>query len=301
MFDRLVPFLWVFLLGLVQLSLSRVALSLWQADAVSAASGWAQVFISGLRVDVATMCLLLGLVAAIYVLIPVALARSRGVQWLLAVWLVLALAVPFMLEVATPPFMSEYGLRPNRLFIEYLVYPEEVGKTLIKGHLLAVVLATVFDALVVWLAWRWIRRWLAAHPPQPGNGVLRIPLAVAVVLLSAFGVRSTLGHRPMNPAMVAFSSNATVNSLPLNSFYSVAHATRDWFRRDPGSRIYDTSISDEAVANAMRAQAVAAGGDAVASEVPVLIRRAPVYAGKPRNLVIVLEESLGAQFIGSLG
>jgi phosphoglycerol transferase MdoB-like AlkP superfamily enzyme len=300
-FAMLRPVLWVFLLGLLQLSLARVGLSLWKAAEVTAAQGWSQIFMSGLRVDVATMCMWLGLVAALYLLLPSKLARSRPAQWLLAIWLTAALAVPFMLEVATPVFMSEYGLRPNRLFIEYLVYPEEVGKTLLEGHLIAVLVATLLDGLVIWLAWRWIRRGLAANPPQSGGWLWRVPLAFVVVLLSALGVRSTLGHRPMNPAMVAFSSNATVNALPLNSFYSVAHATRDWFRRDPGSRIYDESTSDESVAAAMRAQAVAAGGEVVASEVPVLLRRAPVYAGKPRNLVIVLEESLGAQFIGSLG
>ena len=297
----LLPFGWVFLMGLAHLSLARLGLSLWQADAVTAAQGWGQVFGFGLRVDVATMCLLLGLVAPVYLLLPAAIARKPLSQWIFAIWLTLALAVPFMLEVATPAFMTEYGLRPNRLFIEYLIYPKEVAATLLKGHLLSVVLALVLDGLVLWFGFRWLRVALRRHPPVSGQWLWRISLACIVIVLAALGARSTLGHRPMNPAMVAFSSNATVNSLPLNSFYSVAYAVRDWLRQDPGSRIYDTSITDEDVAAAMRDAVVAGGGELVTAELPVLSRRAAVYQGAPRNLVIVLEESLGAQFIGSLG
>lgn len=297
----LFPFVWVFLIGLVQLSLARLGLSLWQADAVTAADGWGRVLGFGLRVDVATMCLLLGLAALVYLLLPAHLTRKPLVRWVFALWLTLALAVPFMLEVATPAFMAEYGLRPNRLFIEYLSYPKEVASTLLKGHLPSVILALVLDGVVLWLGFRWVRAALRRYPPVSGQWLGRMALACIVVVLATLGARSTLGHRPMNPAMVAFSSDATVNSLPLNSFYSVAHAVRDWMRQDPGSRIYDASTPDEDVATAMRDAVVADSGELVPPQIPLLSRRAAVHRGTPRNLVIVLEESLGAQFIGSLG
>ena len=297
----LLPFVWVFLIGLVQLSLARLGLALWQADAVAAADGWGRVFGFGLRVDVATMCLLLGLAALVYLLLPARLACMPLVRGVFALWLTLALAVPFMLEVATPAFMAEYGLRPNRLFIEYLSYPKEVASTLLKGHLLSVILALVLDGVVLWLGFRWARSALRRYPPVSGQWLGRMVLACIVVVSATLGARSTLGHRPMNPAMVAFSSDATVNSLPLNSFYSVAHAVRDWMRSDPGSRIYDASTPDEDVAKAMRDIVAAGSGELVPSQVPLLSRREAVYRGTPRNLVIVLEESLGAQFIGSLG
>lgn len=283
------------------LSLSRLGLSIWHREAVSAAQGWSQVLLQGLRVDVATMSMWLGLPAAIWLLLPPTWSRSAPARAVLALWLTLAVVVPLMLEVGTPPFMAEYGLRPNRLFIEYLVYPEEVGKTLLKGHLLAVLSATALGAAATWLAWRAARRAVLRHPVS-GGWLKRAALAVVVVLAAALGVRSTLGHRPMNPAMVAFSSDATVNALPLNSFYSVAFAARDWFRSDPGSRIYDAATSDDAVAQAMR-EALAAAGAQLAhdAQLPVLASWPPVREGRPKNLVIVLEESLGAQFVGHLG
>ena len=59
---------------------------------------------------------------------------------LLRGWLIAASVLLVFMELATPSFMAEYGLRPNRLFLEYLIYPEEVGMTLLRGHLLAVVI-----------------------------------------------------------------------------------------------------------------------------------------------------------------
>lgn len=298
----LAPFFQTFLTGLVVLSLSRLGLAIWHAEAVSAAQGWGQVFLSGMRVDVAVMSMWLGIPAALWLLLPASWSARGAVRAGFALWLAASLLVPFLLEVGTPPFMSEYGLRPNRLFIEYLVYPAEVGKTLLKGHLLSVLAATVLGAGGAWLAWRTVRGWLERGRVPAGRWPLRAALAVAVVLAAALGVRSTLGHRPMNPAMVAFSSDATVNSLPLNSFYSVAFAARDWFRSDPGSRIYDAETPDEAVAAAMREALADAGATLVDDPgIPLLGRWPTERPARPRNLVIVLEESLGAQFVGHLG
>lgn len=297
---RGLPFFGFFVVGLVLLSLSRLSLSLWQGAAVSAVEGWGAVLLQGVRVDVASLCLLGGLVCCLYLLLPNRWVRLRAVQWTIGGWLVLGLALLLTLELATPAFMSEYGLRPNRLFLEYLIYPREVMATLAKGHTLSSVLALLLTALAVAglckLA-RPLMRLSAAHDaPWLSRGLL----AVAVLLLSVLGVCSTLGHRPMNPAMLAFSSNATVNVLPLNSFYSLAFAARELLRSDEGARIYGQAGQAELVA-AMRAQVAASGARLLPGEPVLQAVRAPVYTGKPRNLVIILEESLGAQFVGALG
>ncbi len=291
------------LAGLVLLSLSRLALAGWHAEAVSAARGWASVFVQGVRVDIATLCLLLGLPAALYLLLPTHMAQHRAARSAVAAWLTLALAVPLTLEAATPAFMAEYGLRPNRLFIEYLAYPREIAATLAKGHLLTTLLTLAVAAFAVGWGYHWVHRALRGQPAHASHPALRAAGAVLVVALAVLGTRSTLGHRPMNPAMVAFSSNATVNALPLNSFYSLAFAARDWLHHDPGARVYDSITSDDAVASAMRAEVLAWPGTrpVEADDTPVLIRRDPIHRGPARNLVIVLEESLGAQFVGSLG
>ena len=67
---RLRPVLWCFVAGLVILSVARIGLALWKFDDVTQANGWASVLLQGLRVDVATLCLLLGPLAIALLLLP---------------------------------------------------------------------------------------------------------------------------------------------------------------------------------------------------------------------------------------
>lgn len=144
------------------------------------------------------------------------------------------------MELATPSFMAEYGLRPNRLFLEYLIYPEEVGMTLLRGHLLAVVIEVTAVIVLFWVLLRGSRRWVVPTPTVPveAGWLWRLPLAMLVLLLAAMGVRSSLGHRPLNPALVAFSTDPTINALPLNSLYTVGFAARQLATRSETSRVY---------------------------------------------------------------
>ena len=307
LYRRLCPIAAFFLFGLVALSLSRLGLALWHASRVSAADGWATVFLQGVRVDVATLCLLFGIPAVLALLLPVQGRWGRAWRLLLRWWLVVTSVLLVFMELATPSFMAEYGLRPNRLFLEYLIYPQEVGMTLLRGHLLAVVIEVVAVVVLFWALLRWSRRWLG----NPGTGAVtvvaveagwwwRLPLAFLVLLLAVMGVRSSLGHRPLNPALVAFSTDPTINALPLNSLYTVGYAARQLATRSETSRVYgDLSLAE--VVNELRASSDLPASAYVSDALPSLAVRPPLHQGKPRNLVIVLEESLGAQFIGSLG
>jgi phosphoglycerol transferase MdoB-like AlkP superfamily enzyme len=299
-FARVRPVAVFFLIGLVLLSGARLALSLWHGDAVSAVHGWGQVLLQGVRVDIATLCLLYGFAAIGAVLLP----RSgwAGKVWTTAlrVWLVLATCVLAFMELATPDFMTEYGLRPNRLFVEYLIYPREVANTLIKGHAFSLVLGIVVVALVGWASWRLAGKLLARPLVVRTHPLLRLVAAFVLLLVAFVGVRSTVGHRPLNPAMVAFSVDPTVNVLPLNSFYSAAYASLDLLRASDSSRLYGNMPLDQVVAE-LRADGGLPAEAYVSKTLPTLAVRPPAYQGRPRNLVIVLEESLGAQFIGSLG
>ena len=298
---RLRPVLGFFLLGLLVLGASRAGLSLWRHAEVAEVGGWGRVFVQGLRVDVATLCLLLVPPALVLLLAPAQGAPARWIRWAMAAWLTTAIALLVFLELATPGFMDEYGLRPNRTFLEYLVYPKEVFSTLLKGRTLSIAVTTVLMLVLVPLCWRLARRWLAPAGAAKGGLFARVLVAVAVLLLGALGVRSTLGHRPMNPAMIAFSSNPTVNVLPLNSFYSLAFALRDWMREEEGAAQLYGAMPDADVLAAVRASSGLPASAFTDPDIPTLARRTPSWQGAPRNIVIVLEESLGAQFIGSLG
>src|SRR3546814_20924898 len=89
---------------------------------------------------------------------------------------------------------------------------------------------------VLWIGWK-LARQLFAGGQAPSPWWQRAVFALLVLCLSALGARSTLGHRPLNPAMVAFCANPVVNQMTLNSFYSLANAARRWVKR------YDSRMS----------------------------------------------------------
>lgn len=297
---RMRPVLVCALLGLLLVTASRIGLSIWHADQVREADGWSRVLLGGLRVDIATLGLLFGLPAVLAFLVPSRGALARHARRLLDGWLLLSVVTLLFLEVATPDFMAEYGLRPNRLFVEYLIYPKEVLLTLLRGHLISTSLGVAAVALVAWGLWSGLRR-LRTSTVTSSPLWLRLPLAVCVLLLSTLAVRSTVtGHRPLNPAMVAFSADPTVNQLPLNSTYALLNAARDWMGEGETSAIYGVMPWPEMVRRVRQDTGLPATAY-VDPALPTLARRVPVYRGAPRNLVILLEESLGAQFIGHLG
>ncbi len=133
------------------------------------------------------------------------------------------------MEVATPPFIIEYDLRPNRLFVEYLIYPKEVFGMLWSGYKLELFIGLVVSVLTVVLGWRWSKTLVSnLHYPK---WYWRPVIAVLVVTVGVLGARSSLGHRPMNPAMVSFSSDPLMNDLALNSAYSVIFAAKQMAQR----------------------------------------------------------------------
>ena len=112
--------------------------------------------------------------------------------------------------------------------------------------------------------------------------------------------RGTVGHRPINPALVYFSTDPLINSLTLNSIYSVAHALKQFGNEKNASKLYGNMATNKVI-NIVRQQTGLSADSFQNKEKPSLASRAPTYQGKPKNLVIILEESLGAQFVSSLG
>ncbi len=215
------PILMLFVTILFLGSLSRVLLVAWQFDRVSATPVWPDIFLHGLRVDL----IMAGLVVApMVLLLPFLGHRYCWSIWkrLTALWAVVVVFSFLFMELSTPTFIAEYDTRPNRLFIEYLNYPREVLSMLWEGYLLTIVAGTTVVIALTWLfAWL-IRPWLReSRPGSYRKAMLVWPVVVLAVFIS---VRSTTGHRPANPAMFALTSDAMVNSLILNSTWSVAFA-----------------------------------------------------------------------------
>jgi len=110
------------------------------------------------------------------------------------------------------------------LYIEYLIYPKEVLAMLWAGRKGELLLALVFSLLTLGGGW-WLSGRLMRHLSFP-RWTLRPAFALLILAIGFLGARSSLGHRALNPAMVAFASDPLVNALTVNSAYSLFFAIK---------------------------------------------------------------------------
>ncbi|MDP3088594.1 MAG: LTA synthase family protein [Methylotenera sp.] len=279
----------MFIIGLIVLSSSRFGLVLWKFERVSNTGQLAEVLLQGIRVDIIQLCLL-SLIPLLMMPIFTITKCWRGWQWFTYSWVTLAIVLLVFLEVATPGFINEYDVRPNRIFVEYLKYPHEVASMLWIGFRVHIFAALIFVGIALFLMHSFMKPWLQITSTWSLKKTLFTwPL---VFFLLAFGIRSSLGHRPANPALFAITADSMVNSLVLNSGYSVVYATYNLLKETKSSEIYG-KMSREEIFKITGAQE---------SDIPTLTTLKPSHQReKSLNLVIILQESLGATFVESLG
>jgi len=285
------------MIGVATLGLSRAALIGWQWQRVDGTDSLLSMLVQGARSDLITLSLF---AAPSVVLIPFFLAARRMNWWLRIAcgWLTVSLTAILFLELATPLFLSEYDMRPNRLFVEYLAYPREVSAMLWGGYRGSLALIAVVLGTAGWLIGRHFIGYGATDRAWRASVVM---LAWPVVVLVLFVmIRSSLQHRPANLATFAFCDDAMVNSLVANSAYTVLSAVYG-LKNESHSRMYGDMPEPEMIARVRGGMGVPLE-NFTSDEYPTLRKQvASVRRERPLNLVIVLEESLGAGFVQRLG
>lgn len=290
-----------FVLGMLLLLAARLGLVLWQLDRVNGASLLPQVFLHGLRADSIMMSLLL-LPPAL--LLPLAWWRRSWPLWrlLAATWLAACTLLLVFMEASTPAFLAQYETRPNRLFFEYLAWPGETLRMLWGGFRLQLLASTALIIAAAVVAALWLRRTLTGLSFQkPAWHTLAAwPL---LLLALAMGVRSTLEHRPINPSWFAFASDNLVNQLMLNSTWSLAHAAYNLRHESHAGDRYG-KMTEAEILETVKTTAADYGITDFANhaELPTLRHQTSARTDQRRlNLVIILEESLGATYVAALG
>jgi len=298
-YNLLRPFILFALLLLLTLLLSRVGLAFWQSSLFENNQSFITLIFNGLRIDLSTIGYLLLLPAIVH---PWLMASDKARNlWLKALKVIFftSFIIVLFFELATPAFINEYGFRPNRLFFEYLAYPKEVMIMLINGHMLTLIVVISLLILACKVFWSTFDKFLINHNPKANINSSAIAF-IAMLLVLFLCARGTLNHRPINPAFVYFSTIPLVNSLTLNSIYSVAHAFKQLGKEKNAAKIYGKMETNKVIEIVQ--QETGQDNEAFqSSEQPTLTTRLPSYKGQPKNVVIILEESLGAQFVSSLG
>ncbi|MEY2747612.1 MAG: hypothetical protein RL112_2654 [Planctomycetota bacterium] len=275
----------------------RAILLAWQWDRLADldAQDRLMAFVHGLRMDTIAVGWLLSVPVLVAALSPARFAASGAkiLRW----WSLASLALVVFVEVATFPFFAEYDARPNFLFSAYVEYPLEVASMLWADQKAGLAAAAALVATTAWwqakrldvasatecLSRPWLRR--AAWFP---------PMAACLFL----GIRSSLGHRPANTADALYCANRVAGEIAKNSLHSAAYEA--YRGRKDGKRLakqYGEIPRDEAYARVDRLLGTPRRDDLPFHRVEPTVRP----SAKPRNLVVIIEESMGARFVGHLG
>ncbi len=282
-------------------TLFRAGLTLWQSERMAAGENyWLDLFLGGFRIDLSQICWTSLVLSALTFLASFFAGTLKVWNKILRVLLVILAVVFIFMELSTPTFIQTYDIRPNRLFFEYLTNPKEVFAMLFEGHLLATSLATVLTGTLAFSVWK-----LSAFAFR-GNGERRavwknaLPLLVIVPFCVLCG-RGSLGHRPINPAMVAFADDNLLNSLATNSTYSVVFSAVQMSSEADSAKIYG-KMPEAEMLGIIREASGRPESDYISEKYPTLTHNVATGVRKnKRNIVVILEESLGARYIGSLG
>lgn len=286
------------LIALVLLSLSRAGLVLWQYERVAATDSLGAIFLQGVRADLILVCLWLVIPL---VCLPVFSWRRLQPAWFgwSYYWALLGLIGIVFMELATPAFLLQFDTRPNRLFIEYLKYPKEVLATLWNGFRLPFVGGLVLTLVFGVAAHRLLSpgKVKPAHW-SPGRYLALWPLVLVLVFM---GIRSTTHHRPANPALFAITGDSMVNSLVINSGYSVLYALYSMKNEAKSSEIYGKLPTEDMLRQSLDWPWLKNYQFSYPEYPSLHFQQAAIKRDKPLNLVIVLQESMGATFVESLG
>lgn len=279
--------------ALALMTLSRLCLIAWQWPRVAAVDGLLPVMFGGFRMDLVMLGMMIVLPAGLSPWLGhYRIAQTITAWWFRGCWFLLLL-----LEASTPQFITEYDSRPNRLYFEYLGHPKEVFGMLWEGYKLVILGALILVAVGMWVGFK---LFAPGRADRPMRWWWRPFASLALIAFGVMSIRGTLDHRPINASTVAFGNDAMVNTLAVNSFWNVVNAAYLVSQEKSSFDMYGKMSVDEM--NQIVRSAAGIADPMLDTHLPTLhAQTATVKRDKPLNLVIILQESLGAQYSKALG
>jgi phosphoglycerol transferase MdoB-like AlkP superfamily enzyme len=267
------PFALFYLVSLTVFAVFRVALAAFYAPDDAASGDLIKLFIIGARMDTIVLCALL--------FFPViwTLLFDRKVTALNRFYLAFAAALLAFFEIVSIGFFDQYGLRPNHLFFDYLDRPKEIFYMLIFAYPVLTAIGVLLTIMAAFLGYK--TGSIKARETPLKTRLIAAPFIIACLLL---GARSSVGMSAANLGTATFSASQQLNEIASNGTYSALYALYQ-LRGEVDLSGYGTMSEEEIFARTGFG--------------------ARVFSGKtPQdlpNIVIILWESMGAEFVGALG
>ncbi|SFS81404.1 Phosphoglycerol transferase MdoB [Succinivibrio dextrinosolvens] len=292
------PILVFFVLSICLFSLFRTGLVIWKFN--DCVDNLSEIFLYGLRYDISINCTMFAPVLLISILSAFAGNTPKPIVTLQKYYLPVILAVQLFVELTTIPFILEYGIRPNKLYVEYLIYPKEVISMLLNGHIIESVVCVVLTAAVFFCFLKISKKLHADY--QNVSRKLNALILLLVLIAVPLGIRGTISHKPLNPSNASFSNTPLVNSIPPNSCFTAFYALRHMNVNEVDRSSIYAFDTKENVLNNLKYLSTRIMPEKTDESCPLNQVITPAYKqDKKRNIVIILEESFGARYVESLG
>ena len=286
------PIFSFFLIGLSITTISRILLFFVFKERVVENPNYGQLFLIGLRFDLILMCYIAFLPTVLISLLPDSVLKHF--KKFFNFYFIFFLFLFLLMELSTLDFINQYDTRPNRLFLDYLIYPKEVVGTLIKSYLPSLIITTILLGIALFYAFNYGKKLFYPIESKYKNKLLLFPV---VAFFLFFGARGSLtSKRPINASNAIFCSDQMTNSLGLNSFYTVAFAAYS-MKNEGDVKKYGKMDELEAYSRVKKYMDVT---EFIPGEVPFLHLQKPDAPQPKYNVVIFLQESLGAEYVGCL-
>lgn len=252
-------------------------------------------FVYGLRMDT---------IAASYLLIIPVLLLSLSpkifeniVDKVLRAYFLSVILILVYMENATLPFFAEYDVRPNYKFVEYLEYPKEVFAMIFAEYKLPLFISLV----MMYIAGLFYLKISKNDFKNVFKDVYwkRLAFFIPLGLLLFIGIRSSFGHRAANNSDAMYSSNRVINEITKNSMYSVAYFV--YANKKFSSKVlkqYGKMEIKEALERVRKRLDI---NSSDTQSIFSRLEKTHFKQEKPKNLVIFLQESVGAQFSACTG
>ncbi|WP_419717906.1 LTA synthase family protein [Aliarcobacter butzleri] len=251
-------------------------------------------FIYGLRMDTIVICIILVIPTIFLAITPKIF--SNFISKFLNIYILFFLLIALFIECASFPFFAQYDLRPNYLFIEYLEYPQEVTSLLFKDYKFQFI--AVFILIIATIRIYSKSKFINFEQVFKQNYISRILILAPILLVLFLGIRSSLGHRPVNISDALYSENRVINEITKNSLHSLGYAY--YSNKKAENNISKYGKID--IKEAYKVASLAIGIDYKDEKKPFYREvKSKLASKKQKNLVIFIQESMGAQFTGFIG
>lgn len=211
-------------IGVFLLTLIRAAYVLWQFPKVMESDALIDIFVMGLRYDLALMGILLLPVLVLGSLFGM-FSLTRGfAKFLVILLLMLGMIFILLSELVTPYFLAEQGVRADLSVLTAIKDPVSMFASLWSAYMIPAIIGVVLTVLIIIAYWSRLET----------NRLLRFPLGVlSTLLLLVVGVALCglaiysgvdPSKPPLSPSAGLVSAETIINEITINSGYKMLYS-----------------------------------------------------------------------------